>query len=60
MKSFMDWRLNNVPFFCTCICPIEWSEGFVSLEKDCVLREDYEGAKATMDSIKEFRSKISH
>jgi hypothetical protein len=57
VKIYMDGILNNPPFQIALDgkpCPVNWAKGFFGLITDCVEREDYEGAKATRDSIIEF------
>jgi hypothetical protein len=54
IKKFMLWRLNHVSCFSNVTCPIEWVKTFLPLLADCVHREDYEAAKATKDTIREF------
>lgn len=58
IKRFMDWQLNHRPFQSTCTCPFKWAKSKVKLVSYCVSVEDYEGAKACKDAIKDFLNKF--
>lgn len=50
----VKWLLENRPWCCDIDCPVEWAKTFVPLVRDCAESEDYEGAQATKDAIKDF------
>lgn len=54
IKKFVSWTLNNPPWCYTGKCPFDWAKVHVKLVAQCVHSEDYEGAKATSDAIREF------
>lgn len=54
VKKFMGQQLNNRPWCCQDVGPVEWAKTFIPLITDCVKQEDYEGAQATSDAIREF------
>jgi hypothetical protein len=56
IKEFMLWELNHRDFRLVekYKCPVDWAKTFLHLITDCVEREDYEGAAATKDAIREF------
>lgn len=54
IKKFVQQQLNQRPWCCQEVSPVDWAKTFVPLITDCVIQEDYEGAKATSDAIREF------
>ncbi len=54
IKTFMDAQLKNVPWCAKVESPIEWVQGFLPLVSDCLSINDYEGAKAISDAIRDF------
>lgn len=54
IKKFMLYNLNHRSIFCTINDPIDWVKTFLPLVSMCVTNEDYEGAAACKDAIREF------
>ena len=61
VKKFMEFELNKVDFRLVEKYkdkPFDWAHTFLPLISDCVQRENYEGAKAISDAIREFLNKF--
>lgn len=56
--EFMMSTLSSIPFQCVCKCPFEWAKIRLPLVSMCVSNEDYEGAQATKDAIKDFLNRF--
>ncbi|MCF0059918.1 hypothetical protein MUK70_11765 [Dyadobacter chenwenxiniae] len=62
IKKFMDQQILHVDFRLVDEYrdkPVEWAETFLFHISHCIEEEDYEGAKAVTDSIKEFLDKYT-
>lgn len=58
IKKYTLYNLNHRPWCCTVKCPAEWAKTFLPLITHCVHAEDYEGAKAITDAIREFLNRF--
>jgi hypothetical protein len=66
-KDMITYQLNNVPFLYAerlesegrNPCPVEWAKSFIPMVSHCIETEDYEGAQAISDAIREFINKFS-
>ena len=61
VKTYMDYSLNHIDFRLVDKFknkPFEWAHTFLPLIASCLHGEDYEGAKAGSDSIREFLNKF--
>jgi len=54
VKKHTLWMLNNPSVFVRTDCKAEWAITFLPVLVECVESEDYEGAQAMKDAIKEF------